>query len=265
MPLVARELCEFAASVLDGLEHPRFPADHVLSVLRAHLDAPGAVLQRTSWRSGSTDLVAAGYDDAAVAVALHATRTMRHEHPLMLANSRGDLAPATAQEVAGGWSAWHHSPARGVLVDMHGWDQQVSVALRGGPDEVCALAFARPHRDFGEADLALLRSVQPLLQAVDRHVTRMNRWAAQVGSPGAVARVQAAGLTARELAVLVLLAQGLTATATAHRLGCSPHTVHKHTTNLYRKLGARDRVTAVLEAQRQGLIGTGAVHAGLAQ
>ncbi len=61
-------------------------------------------------------------------------------------------------------------------------------------------------------------------------------------------------LTGREHAVLTLLVGGLTATAIAHRLGTSPRTVHKHLENLYRKLGASDRLTAVLRAQRLGLL-----------
>jgi DNA-binding NarL/FixJ family response regulator len=62
------------------------------------------------------------------------------------------------------------------------------------------------------------------------------------------------GLTAREVSVLVLLADGLTANAMGHRLGCSPRTVEKHTSHLYRKLGVADRLSAVLEAQRRNLL-----------
>ncbi|MGY1644477.1 response regulator transcription factor [Geodermatophilus sp. SYSU D00703] len=66
--------------------------------------------------------------------------------------------------------------------------------------------------------------------------------------------MRTAGLTARELTVLVLLAEGCTAVAMAHRLGCSPRTVHKHTGSIYRKLEVHDRLAAVLEAQRRGLL-----------
>jgi DNA-binding CsgD family transcriptional regulator len=61
-------------------------------------------------------------------------------------------------------------------------------------------------------------------------------------------------LTARELRVLALLAEGLTAAAIARRLGISPHTVAKHLQNAYRKLGATDRLSAVLAGQRLGLL-----------
>ena len=42
----------------------------------------------------------------------------------------------------------------------------------------------------------------------------------------------------------------------AARLSISPRTVHKHQEHLYRKLGAVDRLSAVLSAQRLGLIGS---------
>jgi DNA-binding CsgD family transcriptional regulator len=74
------------------------------------------------------------------------------------------------------------------------------------------------------------------------------------GKQRALTSASDAGLTAREIAVLTLLARGRTAAAAARTLGCSPRTVEKHTANLYRKLGVGDRVSALLEAQRRGLL-----------
>lgn len=75
------------------------------------------------------------------------------------------------------------------------------------------------------------------------------------------------GLTSRELAVVRLLAEGLTATAIGRRLGISPRTVTKHQQNLYRKLEVTDRVTAVLRAQACGLLSAsmGIAHSGPAR
>jgi DNA-binding NarL/FixJ family response regulator len=66
------------------------------------------------------------------------------------------------------------------------------------------------------------------------------------------------GLTPRELTVLALLAEGLTAAAIARRLAISPRTVNKHQENLYRKLGTTDRLTTVILAQDLGLVNRGA-------
>ena len=61
-------------------------------------------------------------------------------------------------------------------------------------------------------------------------------------------------VTDRELAVLDLMADGLIAVAIARRLGISPRTVSKHIENIYRKLGAHDRTTAVLRSQAMGFL-----------
>ncbi|MFC5040360.1 helix-turn-helix transcriptional regulator [Ornithinimicrobium kibberense] len=65
---------------------------------------------------------------------------------------------------------------------------------------------------------------------------------------------EAPPLTTRERMILTLLAQGRTAAAIASRLAISPRTVHKHQEHLYRKLGAVDRLSAVLAGQRLGLL-----------
>ena len=62
-----------------------------------------------------------------------------------------------------------------------------------------------------------------------------------------------AGLTARELGVLRLLAAGLTNREIAARLVISEHTVHRHVTNLYRRLGVSSRAGATAYAHRHGL------------
>jgi hypothetical protein len=53
------------------------------------------------------------------------------------------------------------------------------------------------------------------------------------------------------------LATGSTAEGIAARLLISPRTVHKHQENLYRKLRAYDRLSAVLAAQRFGMVPVG--------
>jgi DNA-binding CsgD family transcriptional regulator len=63
-----------------------------------------------------------------------------------------------------------------------------------------------------------------------------------------------AGLTPRELHVLRVMRQGLTAALVARRLGCSLRTTEKHAANAHRKLGVNNRVSAILEAQARGLL-----------
>jgi two-component system response regulator DesR len=66
---------------------------------------------------------------------------------------------------------------------------------------------------------------------------------------------QAAALSPREREVLDLIARGSTNREIAAALNLSPHTIHEHTSTLYRKLGARNRADAVQRAHRAGLTG----------
>jgi DNA-binding CsgD family transcriptional regulator len=62
------------------------------------------------------------------------------------------------------------------------------------------------------------------------------------------------GLSARELDVLRLVANGLTDTEIARRLFLSPHTVHRHLANIRAKTNQPSRAAAVAQAARLGLI-----------
>ncbi|GAA5021049.1 hypothetical protein GCM10023258_10120 [Terrabacter aeriphilus] len=61
-------------------------------------------------------------------------------------------------------------------------------------------------------------------------------------------------LTQRQLELLRLLADGLSARRMARELRISERTVNKHLELLYRRLDAHDRVNAILTAQRHGLL-----------
>jgi DNA-binding NarL/FixJ family response regulator len=61
-------------------------------------------------------------------------------------------------------------------------------------------------------------------------------------------------LTAREVEVLQLLAEGLANKAIARRLNISDHTVKFHVNAILSKLGAQSRTEAVVRATRLGLI-----------
>jgi LuxR family maltose regulon positive regulatory protein len=65
-------------------------------------------------------------------------------------------------------------------------------------------------------------------------------------------------VTPREREVLRLLAEGLTNRQIAARLVVSEHTVHRHVTNILRKLGLTTRTAAAAHAIRSGLVETAA-------
>jgi DNA-binding CsgD family transcriptional regulator len=72
--------------------------------------------------------------------------------------------------------------------------------------------------------------------------------------PRASTRQNVAGLTARELEVLKLLADGMRNAQIAERLVLSPKTVAHHVSAILRKLGTSTRTEAATEAGRLGLI-----------
>lgn len=107
----------------------------------------------------------------------------------------------------------------------------------------------RADRDFtaGERDLAV--RMQPALVALDL-VCSMTPPA-----PGADAAAERTGLTAREIEVLRLVDQGLTAVAIGRVLRITSNTVRKHLQHSYAKLGTHDRLMAMKRARQLGLLG----------
>jgi DNA-binding CsgD family transcriptional regulator len=129
------------------------------------------------------------------------------------------------------------------------WGAPAQMALptyfaKGG-HRVFVLGRADP---FARDELALLDVLHGLLVGLDRQTAAFRRV-----EPG-VEPARASGLTVRELTVLGLVADGLTAAATARRLAVTEGTVHKHLQNVYRKLGVRDRLGAVLRGQQMGVL-----------
>jgi len=111
-------------------------------------------------------------------------------------------------------------------------------------DEAALVAAAR---DAG-ATAYLSKETDPrrLAETLERIVREPDRdWMPHVDLPE---------LTRRERDVLRLLAGGLTNRAIADQLGIGAETVKDHVASLYRKLDVGDRVTAVREAERFGLI-----------
>ena len=141
----------------------------------------------------------------------------------------------------------------------YGVTEQICIPLHVADTGHRMLLAARPDGDFSEDDLGLARRLQPVLIGLERQAAELARWEQRrIPSPRCATDTRAAvgdaRLTGRELTVLALLAEGLTAAAIGRRLVISPRTVHKHLEHVYAKLGTADRLTTVLRAQHAGLL-----------
>jgi DNA-binding CsgD family transcriptional regulator len=181
----------------------------------------------------------------------YAVESTALEHPLYAYNaSTRTSRPATmAGVVAQGWELTE--PVAALMEELGFTEHQMTIPLapspHGGRD-----AYALVGEDaYLDEDVERAASVQSLIAGLDAHV-QLLRAARAAGT--AAPDPTAVPLTPRERIVLDLIARGHTVEGIAARLAISPRTVHKHQEHLYRKLGAVDRLSAVLSAQRRGLI-----------
>ncbi len=132
-------------------------------------------------------------------------------------------------------------------------DEHVYEALRAG-----ASGFLL--KDVPAAQLAHAIRVAAAGEALLAPSVTRRLIAAFVGAPpsqpghGAARAAGLDDLTARELEVLVLLAEGLSNAEIAGRLVVGEATVKTHVARVLMKLGVRDRVQAVIVAFRGGLV-----------
>jgi DNA-binding CsgD family transcriptional regulator len=125
--------------------------------------------------------------------------------------------------------------------------------ILGAADAYQAMTEPRPHRPALSAE----ESAAELRGGVK--AGRLDRDAveavlAAAGHRAARRREGPAGLTAREVDVLRLLARGMSSREIASRLVISPKTARNHIEHIYVKIGASSRATASLFAMQHGLL-----------
>lgn len=116
---------------------------------------------------------------------------------------------------------------------------------------------------LGARGIVLKESSPDSLLECIRRVSRGEQWIdseTMSRAINAIARRESGGgdpaksLTARELEIVKMIAQGLRNKAIAERMSISEGTVKIHLHNIYEKLGLDGRLELMLHAQKQGLV-----------
>jgi DNA-binding CsgD family transcriptional regulator len=256
LPQDYSRMLDLAVAVIDNLETSESAWQLVCTELMATLDAGFAGCFEARWPDGATRAVAAW---PTWTEQMPWTPQDVAAHPLVRHHAvRNDPAPRTIDEVADECQ-WLRSGDYAAARDHFGdAAQHLILPLPRSSGVIRYVGAARSGRVFSDRDRAYLRRIHPLVTSVDSQRTQLRRLVrslpVETGSGTLAQRTAGCGITPRELTVLSLLGEGLTAVAMARRLGISPHTVTKHQENLYRKLETTDRLTTVLIAQQRGIL-----------
>ena len=194
-------------------------------------------------------LTSDGIDVVAEAVngadAVEAVRRTRPDVVLMdIRMPEMDGLEATRRILAGG-----NGGPRVIILTTFDLDHYVYAALSAGASGFLLKDVTPEHL---VAAVRMVRDGDALLApAITRRL--VERFARRDADSAAIHR-DLATLTARELEVLQLLAQGLTNAELAARLQLSEATVKTHVARILAKLALRDRVQAVIVAYEAGLV-----------
>ncbi len=183
---------------------------------------------------------------------LWATGALDGCHPLIeWFAATGDPRPQTSNRVPTALVSRRRRSRMERPLATVGLDRQLGINYRLGGRTYRTFAIGRGQRSFDDEDLLVAGYVHRTLVSLDRQARLVARL---TGSSDPVLGGPSLGLTGRELAVLQLVADGYWVRPISQLLGCSPRTVEKHLQNIYRKLGVRDRLNAVIAAQLAGLL-----------
>jgi DNA-binding CsgD family transcriptional regulator len=176
-------------------------------------------------------------------------------HPLARHFAKAtDMAPVSAELLLGS-PQWRRTECFALARDAFGAADSFGLAITLTAGVVRGLVIDAPTM-YAHQVLPYLATIQPLLCSINAHDQLIRSWRGDEESDRQAIADDVA-LTPREVSVLLLLAEALPAATIGRRLHISVRTVQKHIEKIYRKLGARDRLGAVLLAQSMGILRLG--------
>jgi HD-GYP domain-containing protein (c-di-GMP phosphodiesterase class II) len=167
------------------------------------------------------------------------------------------LARPEALARLGAIAACHHErlDGSGYHRSLPGSALPPAARILAAADVYHAMTEARPHREaLGPEAAAAELGGEVRAGRIDADAAEDVLTAAGHPRSGARERARPAGLTARELEVLLLVARGASSRDVAQQLVIADKTARNHVERIYAKLGVSTRAEASLYAMRHGLI-----------
>ena len=176
-----------------------------------------------------------------------------HARLAAIAEAVGSDSLRAAERAAAGAiasAAGDHDAARRALEDAIDLYQRTVAPLELASARIAlARALAAQDRRDAAREQALEAAAAFAELGAEKPAREADKLAARLNG-----RDERMGLTARELEVLALVAEGLSNREIAARLIVSEHTVHRHVANIYARLGVSSRAAAVAMAAERELL-----------
>jgi len=233
------------------------PEEHIATALKATFDAPACCFHT---RADPLTIVQRIYPPTMFSAAVQAewvrlTIEAPTRHPLLRYYLlTGDLTPQQVADVPSGMAGPRARAQWAELSRCHGIEHQLAIPLPPGTEGMRWFVLGRPDA-FGADGMHLARRVQKLIAGLDRQAAALRHWQRRAPHLELAAAVNPSATSAStDSSRGVSRMSVATAAAVARRLVVAERTVHKHLERAYAKLGVSDRVSAVLRAQRLGIL-----------
>jgi DNA-binding CsgD family transcriptional regulator len=182
---------------------------------------------------------------------------LAHENPLIVAAHLGSPSVSKFSDFISARQL-HKLDIYDLIYSRIGVEHQIAFKLPAPSEHVVGFALNRGRVDFSERDRSVLEAVRPfVIQAYENAAAFAQARTTIAALQRIVEReaklhfndLSALGLTAREIQVLDLIADGLANTEIARELALSERTIAKHLEHIYTKLGVSNRTAAVARAR----------------